>query len=81
MYLNLYLFQNKSTRDRVGGAFTKKRLPNGARACWRERGVVTREVEFNTERCYTKTMVRLEFFNVSLMPKFLQNGHRHIGEL
>ena len=44
MYLNVYLFQNKSTGDRVGGAFTKKRLPNGARACWREGGVVTREV-------------------------------------
>ena len=39
-------------------------------------GVVRREVGFNTERFYAKTTVRLEFFNVSLRRKFLQNGHR-----
>ena len=43
-------------------------------------GLVRREVGFNTERFYANTTVRLEFFNVSLRRKFLQNGHRHIRE-
>ena len=44
-------------------------------------GVVRREVGFNTERFYTKKPVRLEFFNVSLRRKCVQNGHRHIGKI
>ena len=46
MYLNLYLFQNKSTGDRVGGGFyqktTSKRGPGlleGRGGCYKRGGV------------------------------------------